>query len=114
MNQYTKHEDWISRTREIIRDETEKLKVKGFNPITSMLITIYTEFSGIAHYTPFMDALDMAAKLLVVALSTKRDIKSTLESVRSAAFELRHNEQPISSITRKHLKQVLILIGIFF
>lgn len=112
MNQFTIHEERISKTLDIIGEETKKLKEKGFNPITSMLITIHTEFSEIAPYTPFMDALEMAAKRLVVALSTKRDIKSTLESVRAAAFQLRYFEQPISSITRKHLKQVLMLINI--
>lgn len=42
MNQFTIHEKRISKTSEIIGEETRKLKEKGFNPITSMAQPAFT------------------------------------------------------------------------
>ncbi len=112
MNQFTDFTERISKTREIIQAEWDKLKNKGYNPITAKFISLPVEVSEITPSTPFMEALDLASKRLVVALSTARDIRSILESVREAAYQLRYTDQPIVTITRKHLKQLLLLINV--
>lgn len=112
MNQFSSFPERVTKTRELINAELDKLKNKGYNPITAKFISLTVEVSDIVPSTAFMGALDLASKRLVVAPSTLRDIRSILESVREAAYQLHYTDQPVVSITRKHLKQLLLLINV--
>ncbi|RXK57864.1 hypothetical protein ESA94_20310 [Lacibacter luteus] len=98
MNPFTNFPERVSKTREIIQAELDKLKNKGYNPITAKFVSLPVEVSEITPSTPLMEALELGSKRLVIALSTARDIRSILESVREAAYQLRYTDLPVVTV----------------
>ena len=112
MNQFKTIQNRQADTRLIIEDEIGRLKNKAYNPITNKNIEIVSPQLDIEPSTSFVTALTMAEKRITASVSTKRDLRSALKFVTSAAIQLRYSDLPISTISRKHIKQVLLHIDI--
>jgi len=113
MNQYKAIQDRQTDTRLVIGEEVGRLKNTAYNPITNKNIEIVSPQPEIEPTTSFITALTMAEKRITASVSTKRDLRSTLKFVTSAAIQLRYSNLPISSISRKHIKQLLLHIDTY-
>jgi integrase len=96
---------------DLIRLETEKLLVKGYNPITNNQKEPLIEDSDISPNTLFVEALNKALSKLSIARRTKIDVKSVIKGVETASKQLRLDILPITAISRKHIKKVLEQCG---
>jgi hypothetical protein len=109
--------DLVARQNEVrirIDKEISKLKETAYNPILGREIGINHQTYDIEPTTPFIEALTLAEKRIKASPSTKRDLKSTLRFVTKAAIHLRYNEITIKMISRKHIKQVLSHIDLYY
>ncbi len=114
MNQFNTIQERQTDTRLIIEGEIGRLKNKAYNPITNRNIEIIPTHQEIESSTSFVTALTMAEKRITASVSTKRDLRSALKFVTSAAIQLRYSDLPISMISRKHIKQLLLHIDICY
>jgi len=112
MNQFKTILERQRETLRIIEKELERLKNNAYNPITSKTIRIELPQLDIEPSTTFIIALRLAEERISASTSTKRDLKSVLRFVDSAAIQLRYSQLPISAISRKHIKQLLSHIDI--
>ena len=105
-----------------MKTEYEKLKDKGFNPFKDQQYTVeqpplvgntgaQDQAALIEPDTPFIVALQRAAKELGVSHQTRRDMKSALKGIEKAASQLKLSSEPISKISWKQLKLVLEQCG---
>jgi site-specific recombinase XerC len=109
--------DLAARQNEVrirIDKEISKLKETAYNPILGREIGINHQIYDIEPTTPFIEALTLVEKRIKASPSTKRDLKSTLRFVTKAAIHLRYNEITIKTISRKHIKQVLSQIDLYY
>ncbi len=113
MNQFKTIHERQEETLAIIEKEHEKLKNYSYNPITSKIFKTEIQHLDIEPSTSFILALTMAEKRITASVSTKRDLRSTLKFVTEAAIQLRYSDLAISSISRKHIKQLLFHIDIY-
>ena len=113
MNFCKSREERQVETQLLIDQELIKLKETAYNPITGKSMHIQESFE-IEPFTPFIEALTKAEQRIQVAPSTRRDLRSMLRYVTNAAIHLRYNELPIKVISRKHIKQVLSHIDIYY
>jgi hypothetical protein len=100
--------------RSVITLELCKLKENAYNPIIGRKIDHQLDSFLIEPSTPFIEALNQVEKRIKVAPSTKRDLKSSIRFVTKAAIHLRYYEIPIKLISRKHIKQILSHIDLYF
>lgn len=114
MNQFKTIEERQADTKLIIEEEIGRLKNKAYNPITSKNMKVVLSQLDIEPSTSFIAALTMVEKRISASVSTKRDLKSILRYVTTAAIQLRYSDLPINSISRKHLKQLLSHIEICY
>jgi site-specific recombinase XerC len=112
MNQFKTIPDRQTETKKIIERELGKLKNEAYNPITSKTLISIAPLLDIEPLTPFIKALSLAEQRISASVSTKRDLRSTLKFVTSAALQLRYSELPVNTIGRKHIKQLLSHIDI--
>lgn len=112
MNQFKTIVERQKETQRIIEKELEKLKNGGFNPISNKYNERTTSQSILEPSTSFISAITLAEKRISVAPSTKRDLKSALKYVTIAAKQLGYDQLSLSSISRKHIKQLLMHIDI--
>lgn len=104
-----------TEVRHLIDKELTRLKESAYNPILGKEIGISLDSNyNIEPSTPFIEALNLVAKRIKAAPSTTRDIKSSLKFITTAAIQLRCSDLPINSISRKHIKQLLSQIDIYF
>lgn len=112
MNQFKTIPDRQTETKKIIERELGKLKNEAYNPITSKTLISIAPLLDIEPLTPFIKAFSLAEQRISASVSTKRDLRSTLKFVTSAAMQLRYSELPVNNIGRKHIKQLLSHIDI--
>jgi len=95
--------------------EMIELLEKGYNPITKTymieqvpdpapVLTPEIDPEDITTETPFLIALELVYKKLVLVESTFLDIKYMLARFNIAATQLRYDELKISEIQRKHIR----------
>jgi site-specific recombinase XerC len=96
-------------TKNLMDEELKKLLQKAYNPITANT-TDNKAIYVIETSTAFIKALEEIEKELKGAASTKRDLKSVLRFIDSAAGVLGIRELPIQSISRKHIRYLLAQI----
>jgi site-specific recombinase XerC len=113
VNHFKTRTERQSETQLLLDQELLKLKEAAYNPITGKSMHIQESFE-IEPFTPFIEALTKAEQRIQVAPSTRRDLRSMLRYVTNAAIHLRYNELPIKAISRKHIKQVLSHIDIYY
>lgn len=94
-------------TKVLIEQEINKLRDRTYNPITNKSTEQILPQLDIEPSTGFNQALTMAEKRISAADSTKRDLKSVLKFVTNASIQLGYSGLAISTISRKHLKQLL-------
>jgi hypothetical protein len=109
MNHFKDIEERRHQTLEIIKTELGKLK-NGFNPINSVTSNSLERLDQISPITPFIIALEKTEKRIFGSDTTKRDLRSVLKMINEAAVVLRYHDLPISSVSRKHLKELLLYI----
>ncbi len=109
MNHLTVKFDRVAQTKQIITAEIEKLQNKAYNPISHKIGEVAPIFE-IKPSTGFNTALVKAEQRISAAPSTKRDLKSILRFITKASVQLGYSELAIQSITRKHIKQLLLHI----
>jgi site-specific recombinase XerD len=97
-------------TRELCDTLVRMLHVEGYNPITGRSVPPVEIQAIVDPYTPLLQALRATAKELTCSESVKRDIKSMLGFVATAAGQLGFTELPISHVSRKHIKAILTRI----
>ena len=85
---------------------------QAYNPITNKYLEVIPIQSDIEPTTGFTIALKKGEELISAALSTKRDLKSVLGMVTKDTIQIGYSDLPISMISRKHLKQLLLHIDI--
>lgn len=112
MNQFKAIHERQEHTQLIIKQELERLKNEAFNPITNKNIELVPSNLAIESTTPFITALTMVEKRISGSSSTKRDLRSTIRFVTKAASHLEYSQLPISIISRKHIKQLLVHIDL--
>lgn len=100
-------------TQKLLDNELRLLQVEGFNPITKTAYApaMQIEVTDISPTTPFIDALYATLNLLTVTKNTKDDMRSVINSVDKAAYQLGIKEMPIEKVSRKHIRNVLIQCG---
>lgn len=104
MNNYKILSERQQKTKEIIEAEYNKLKNKGYNPITGKSLETNSFEININPNTPFLIALGIAKNQFAGASSTKSDIKVMLGQLKTAATQLGYQDKPVKEISRKHLK----------
>ena len=107
MNKFSDGEKKRDVTKKILEDEIEKLK-KGYNPFWKKIESNPNYTPAIGPNTPFINALWKVYEKLEKAPSTKSDISSVIRGVSMASANLGLDFIPISKVTRKHFKQILI------
>jgi site-specific recombinase XerC len=112
MNQFKTISERQGDTQLTISNELIKLKERAFNPIKNKDTQLTLPLINIDASTSFIIALVMVEKRISASMSTKRDLKSTLKYVTKASIQLGYSELPIGSISRKHMKQLLLQIDI--
>jgi hypothetical protein len=110
MNQFKTISERQADTQLTISNELIKLKERAFNPIKNKDKQLTLPLINIDASTSFIIALVMVEKRISASTSTKRDLKSTLKYVTKASIQLGYSELPIGSISRKHMKQLLLQI----
>jgi integrase len=110
MNHFKTLEERQDKTRLLIEEELKKLKEKGFNPITRQILEPLTNNDLITPSTRFTVALAIANQSIEASELTKRDLKGVIGLVSKAAIQLEIDELPVGTISRKHIKAVLIQI----
>ena len=96
-------------TRQLLQEEEQRLKEKGFNPITGKYID-FRQDVFIEPTTPFVKALAEAEARIKVAKTTQSDFRVILNFVQVAARQLGFATLPIQNISRKHIKLLLAQI----
>lgn len=104
MNRFKTLDERREATRQLIENELQQLKQKGFNPITGKFSPLPDDC--IEPSTIFMDALRKAFKLLKLEYSTKAEIKTTINQLEIAAKRLGFDKFEIQNVKRKHLIQI--------
>lgn len=108
INHFSTVTDRRNATLQLFKDELKNLQ-QGFNPIVSNIpapVVINTVDSN----TPFIKALEYVKSTISTADFKKRDLKSILGFVSSAAAELKYDSISIDLNTRRHIKLLLIQI----
>ena len=85
------------------------LKEKGYNPITGKFLI--EGFGSIEPTAGFIDALRKAFKLLKLEGTTMQDISSAINFFEIAAKKLGIDRMEIQIVKRRHLRQVLDMVG---
>ncbi len=96
-----------------LRQLTERLSNKGYNPIVEKLSKIFivetvTEpLLEVLKTTPFLNAFDFALDNAILAEIAKVDTKSVLKQVRAGAVLLGFDSIPISELNCRYLTGIL-------
>ncbi|HUZ60275.1 MAG TPA: tyrosine-type recombinase/integrase [Hanamia sp.] len=85
------------------------LKEKGYNPIARKFFVEHA--CGIDPKTGFIDALWKAYKLLKYEKATLTDVRSLIRFLEIAAKKMGIERMEIQSVKRRHLRQMLDMIG---
>lgn len=105
------HKDWASRkeaTALIMEIELDKLKNKGYNPITREAVAPDLDLDyEIDPSTPMATALLKAQTKLKCDKHTKNEIAIKLNVMIEAAKKLRLVSLPINMVSKRHLKRIL-------
>ncbi|WP_394767526.1 hypothetical protein, partial [Ferruginibacter sp.] len=96
-------------TAQLIENELYNLKDKGYNPITGKFLI--EGFGSIEPTAGFIDALRKAFKLLKLEGTTMQDISSAINFFETAAKKIGIDRIEIQSVKRRHLRQVLDMVG---
>ena len=109
MNRFKTLTERREATAQLIENELYNLKDKGYNPITGKFLVL--GFGSIEPTTGFIDALRKAFKLLKLEGTTMQDISSALNFFETAAKKLGIDRMEIQTVKRRHLRQVLDMVG---
>jgi len=96
-------------TSQLIENELYQLKEKGYNPITGKFLI--EKVFGINPKTGFIDALWQAYNLIKLEPTTLVDIRSLIRFLDIAAKKAGIERMEIQSVKRRHLRQLLEMIG---
>ncbi|WP_026259926.1 hypothetical protein [Segetibacter koreensis] len=108
MNHFKTLLDRRRATLQLLEDEVKKLQ-QGFNPIVGD-IAAPVNINTVDPTTPFLQALEFFSSTISASPSTKRELKSILGFVSSAAAQPQFDNLNIGVISRKHLKLLLAQI----
>jgi site-specific recombinase XerC len=109
MNAFKTLAERRSATVTLLENERDLLMNKGYNPFTGRIQNPTPQEGDISPDTPFIDALWQAYHLVNKATTTKRDIKSMLTGFQKAAAGAGLMAIPISQVTQKYIKRILLL-----
>ena len=110
MNVYKTLPERQKETINLIEGEKKKILDSFFNPIKNINTPTIINSNEITGNTPFLEALIQIEKLVKGADSTKRDLRSVLNFISLAAKQLGLSNTPTNTITRKHIKTLLLQI----
>lgn len=105
MNRFSDYQSRKDATEALRNDELEALR-NGYNPVNKRM-ELPEQEGDLNPYTPFNQALDLAASRLKIKKETKAGIKLVIGNVKEAADVLRFSSLPVSEIKRKHVKLLL-------
>jgi integrase len=114
MNGFKAILDRQEATRQIIREELERLIKRAYNPITSKNRIDEQNCIGITPSTAFLDALYSVEKRISASNLTKRDFRTILNLVSKASNSLGYSQIPLSEISRMHIKKLLSQTDIIY
>src|SRR5436190_9434491 len=98
----------IAKTKQLMEAELNRLKNINLNsPAQQIGKGVIDEIDS---STCFNEAITIAEKRIIGAPSTKSDLKWIIRMIKNSADKLCFSQQPISSISRKHIKHMLLLI----
>lgn len=93
--------------RELIQDEWQALKERGYNPITRVYTAPAPEPDDTDYIihpnTPMIKALEKALERLDVVPEFRKDIESNLKFIKQAAEQLRMADRPVKDTKRRHI-----------
>lgn len=96
-------------TKTLLDDELDKLKNRGYNPITGQINESDEDDNEYVIHpnTPFATALTEAHKNFQGEKDTKADLKSSLKYIKMSISLLRYDYKPIKEVKRRHIVRVL-------
>ena len=109
MNRFKTLTERRDATAQLIENELYNLKEKGYNPITGKFLI--ERFGSIEPTAGFIDALRDAYKLLKLESTTRQDVSSAINFFETAAKKLGFDRMEIQTVKRRHLRQVLDMVG---
>ena len=109
MNRFKTLDERREATTQLIENELYNLKEKGYNPITGKFLV--QGFGSIEPTTGFIDALRKAFTLLKLEGTTMQDLSSAINFFETAAKKIDIERIEIQSVKRRHLRQVLDMVG---
>lgn len=109
MNHLQEWQERIYKTERIITDECFRLNHLDAKHNKEEFVDALNIYE-IPPSTAFIVALTLAEKRITAAASTKRDLRSTLNFVTTAAEKLNYMTIPIKEISRRHIKNILFYI----
>ena len=109
MNRFKALNERREAISQLIENELYNLKEKGYNPITGKFLI--EGFGSIEPTAGFIDALRKAFKLLKLEGTTMQDISSAINFFETAAKKIGIERIEIQSVKRRHLRQVLDMVG---
>ncbi|HEX7906218.1 MAG TPA: tyrosine-type recombinase/integrase [Chitinophagaceae bacterium] len=107
MNDFKTHVERKSATETLLENELNLLK-QGYNPNNSKIIS-EALLGEIDPFTPFILALRSVMELMKISPKTKLEIRSVIKGVEAAAVVAGIESMPISSVTRRHMKRILLI-----
>ena|ERR1035437_265307 len=110
MNHINIWEQRIAETKRILENECIRLDQKDSFLNKDVLSFDSLNIYEIPPTTTFILALRLAEKRINAAPSTKRDLRSTLHFIATAAEKLNYTNLRICEISRKHIKNLLFYI----
>lgn len=107
MNDYKSVAGRRQATDHLLQEEIEELK-QGFNPVLKKALPVENQEAGeLNEGTLFIPALQLAAKSLICAKSTKRDIRGMLHWIPMAIQAVRLDQLPVGQVKEKHILRIL-------
>lgn len=107
MNSFRALADRRAATEVLLQSTFDELKNLGYNPITNTVSKPIIASDTLSQYTPMLQALKEASKLLQVAESTMDDIDDTIKYITPAAEKLGYSDLNIGDIGKKHIIKML-------
>lgn len=105
MNEFADLKHRQDFTRQLLAQELEYLKQRGYNPITERTSRAQNDIADyIIHpQTPFIKALEEGIKNMTAEPQTITDAKNKLVHIATAARQLRFDKKPIAEVKRRHI-----------
>ena len=110
MNREKQYRERVTKTRQLLTREQEKLTLYGYNPLDKSYLVPLPNIPGemaVNSNTRLLEALQLGYDQLQLHHTTLLNIKSCIKYVAVAAKTLGFNNLQVGQISRKHIKLIM-------